>query len=129
MLEWFYVCAVTKDQNFSWILHFWYSLFQFLQVFANSCELNPTLAILLILCKLMRLLDRDSPCCTRVIFVALARHGQDPKFLVNFFQNDQLMYNFTKGATNLIKSGEKTRQQLSSFHSLFHMHSLQNSTK
>ena len=50
MLELFYACAVTKYQNFSWILHFWYSLFQFLQVFANSCELNPTLAILPLLC-------------------------------------------------------------------------------
>ena len=66
MLEWFYACAVTKYQNFSWILHVWYSLFQFLKVFANSCELNPTLAILPILCILMRLPDGDSPCCARV---------------------------------------------------------------
>ena len=61
-----YACAVTKYQNFSRILHFWYSLFQFLQVFANSCELNPTQAILPILCILMRLPDGDSPCCARV---------------------------------------------------------------
>ena len=57
MLEWFYACAVIKYQNFSSVLHFWYSLSQFLQVFANICELNPTLAILPILCILMRLPD------------------------------------------------------------------------
>ena len=39
---------------------------QVLQVFANSCELNPTLAILPVLCILMRLPDGDSPCCTRL---------------------------------------------------------------
>ena len=49
-------------------LHFWYSLFQFLQVFANSYELNATLTILPILCILMRLADGDSPCCARVVF-------------------------------------------------------------
>ena len=75
MVEWFYACAVTKYQNFSSILHFWYSLFQFLQVFTNSCELNPTLAISPILCILMRLPDGDSPCCTRVLvyFATAAR--------------------------------------------------------
>ena len=44
---------------------FWYSMFQFLQVFASSCELNPTLAILLILCILIRLPTGDSPCCAQ----------------------------------------------------------------
>ena len=47
-------------------LRFWHSLFQFLHVFANSCVLNPTLAILPILFILMRLPDGDSPCCAQV---------------------------------------------------------------
>ena len=64
MLEWLYACAVTKYQNFSLILHFWYSPFQFLQVFANNYELNPILEILPILC-ILRLPDGDNPCCAR----------------------------------------------------------------
>ena len=62
MLEWFYTCAVTKYQNFSRILHFRYSLFQFLLVLSNSCELNPTLAIFPILC----ILTLGSPLATAV---------------------------------------------------------------
>ena len=47
MLAWFYACAVTKYQNFEFRISG--INFQFLQVFANSCELNPTLAILPVL--------------------------------------------------------------------------------
>ena len=46
-------------------LIFWFSLFQFFKVFASSCELNPTMAILPILSILIRWPDGDSPSCTR----------------------------------------------------------------
>ena len=67
MLEWFYASAVTKYRNFGSILHFWDSMSQFLQVFANTGELKLRLAILPILCILMRLSTGDNPRCARAI--------------------------------------------------------------
>ena len=75
MLEWFYACTVTKYQNFGSILHFWYSLFQFHHVFANSCELTPTLAILLILCILMRLPAGDRSMLCSSLLAPSVFHG------------------------------------------------------
>ena len=59
MLEWFYAYAIKHNNKF---LVFTVPI---ASIFANSCELNPTLAILPILCILMKLLNGDSRRCTR----------------------------------------------------------------
>ena len=66
MLEWFYACAVTKYQN---LVEFYISGIHCPIPLIAACELNSILAILPILCILMRLLDGDSPCCAREILL------------------------------------------------------------